>query len=84
MIGYDSEIPRNVHWRELQNRYDYDAGMLNILMRFLEQWCPKRGLSKLSWYRIYWICLQKQLASRSRDDEVYPELLNAVKFNDVV
>lgn len=34
--------------------------------------------------RIYRVCLHKRLASGSRDDEVYTELLNAVKFNDVV
>jgi len=38
----------------------------------------------LSWYGIYRICLQKRLASGSRDDEGYTELLNAAKFNDVV
>ena len=38
----------------------------------------------LSWYRIYRVCLHKRLASGSRDDKVYTELLNAVKFNDVV
>ena len=35
------------------------------LLPFLEQRCPKQGLS---WYRIYWICLHK--LAESLDDEV--------------
>jgi hypothetical protein len=51
------------------------------LIPFLKQWCPKYGYHGIGYVR--YACASDWLAE-SLDSEVYAELRNAAKYNDVV